>query len=320
MVAFEFPVRFENPMYGLVGVIIGGVAVFLFHLSYKRLRMAQKSLELVEWRRLRRVVRGLNVGTKACVVIALSFLLARPYFPATIEVPVNEATEEQMAQYTITTLVLMDVSYSMNSSDLRPTRLDVSKTMSKLLVDKMDSRDLIGFMSFAGQVHDSILPTTNRTRISEAIDGQTLHESTAIGTALTSAIGVLEGQPGGKAIVLFSDGKNNIGDVAQAVDQAVAMEIPVFTVSVGTYGVGEADPLALKNISEITGGKFYEVRSEEIQRLADSVSEISHEVKTGALKGVYDKLTLQIQDYATPTLVFSVLLVATLFLMWFTGV
>jgi hypothetical protein len=84
--------------------------------------------------------------------------------------------------------------------------------------------------------------------------------------------------------------------------------------------LGEADPLALKSISDGSGGKFYEVRNEEIQRLAESVSEISHEVKTGALKGVYDKLVLPIEDYEAPLLIFSVLLVAALFLMWFTGV
>jgi Ca-activated chloride channel family protein len=320
MVAFEFPIRFANPLYGLAGVIIGVVAIVLFNLSYKRLRKAQKSLELVEWRTLRRVVRVLNVGTKVCLVVALSVLLARPYFPTTIEVPVSQATEEQMAQYTVTTMVLMDVSLSMNSSDLNPTRLDVSKTMSKLLVSKMDPRDLVGMISFAGQVYDTVFPTTNRTRIAEVIGNQTLHPSTAIGTALTSAIGVLESQPGGKAIVLFSDGKNNIGNFTTAVDRAAALKIPIFTVSVGTYGVGEADPLALKSISERSGGKFYEVRNEEIQRLAESVSEISHEVKTGALKGVYDKLVLPIEDYEAPLLVFSVLLVAALFLMWFTGV
>lgn len=320
MVAFEFPVRFENPVYGLAGIVIGVIAVFLFSFSYRRLRKAQKKLELVEWRRLRRVVRGFNVSTKVGVVIALSFLLARPYLPTTIEVPVSEATEEQMAQYTITTLVLMDVSYSMNYSDLNPTRLEVSKTMSKLLISKMDAKDLVGVISFAGQVYDVVRPTTNRTRVAEVIDDQTVHNSTALGVALTSAIGALANQPGGKAIVLFSDGKNNIGEFDSAVDQAAALKIAVFTVSVGTYGMGEADPLALKDISERTEGKFYEVRNEEIERLAESVGQISHEVKTGALKGVYDKLILPVDDYEVPTLIFSVLLVAALFLMWFTGV
>jgi len=322
MVAFEFPVRFENPTYGLVGAVLGGVVVVLFYLSYKRLRIAQKNLELVEWRKLRSIVRILNIGTKTGAVIALSFLLATPYFPMTIEVPVDEATEEQTAQYTITAMLLMDVSYSMNYSDLKPTRLEVSKTMTKLLVNKMNSKDLVGFVSFAGEIYDTVFPTANRTKVTEKIDNQTVRPSTAIGTALETAIGVLNTYPpGGRAIVLFSDGRNNMGiSINTAVDEAVAQKIPIFTVSFGTYGLGEADPLALREISDRTGGKFYEVRNEEMQNLATSISQISHEVKVGALKAVYDKLIIAAKDYQVPTLFFSALLVAALFVMWFTGV
>jgi len=322
MVTLEFPVRFENPTYSLAGIILGGIVVVLFYLSHKRLRAAQKRLELVEWRKLRRIVRILNISTKTGVVISLSFLLATPYFPTTIEIPVDEASEEQMAEYTIAAMLLMDVSYSMNYSDLKPTRLEISKTMSKLLINKMNSLDLVGFISFAGQIYDTVFPTANRTVITEKIDNQTLYPSTAIGTAIETAIGVLEAYPpGGRAIVLFSDGKNNVGiNVTTAVDEAVAQKIPIFTVSVGTYGMGESDPLALREISGRTGGKFYEVRNEEIESFATSVSQISHEVKAGALKAVYDKLVIPAKDYQTPTVIFSALLVATLFLMWFTGV
>ena len=322
MVSLEFPVRFENPTYSLVGTILGGVVLVLFYLSHERLRVAQKKLELVEWRKLRRIVRIVNIGTKASVVLALSFLLATPYLPTTIEVPVNEATEEQMAQYTITAMLLMDVSYSMNYSDLKPTRLEISKIMSKLLINKMNPKDLVGFVSFAGQIYNTVFPTVDRTKVTEAIDNQTLHPSTAIGTALETAIGVLGTYPpSGKAIVLFSDGRNNVGiNVTTAVGDAVANKIPVFTVSVGTYGLGEADPLALRKISEETGGKFYEVRNEEIESLATSISQISHDVKVSALETVYDTLIIPTKDYQAPTIIFSALLVATLFLMWFTGV
>ena len=102
MFALEFPIRFENPTYGLFGIILGVAVVALFYLSQKRLRTAQKRLELIEWRKLRTIVRALNIGTKTVVVLSLSFLLARPYFPVTIEVPVDLASEEQLAKYTIT--------------------------------------------------------------------------------------------------------------------------------------------------------------------------------------------------------------------------
>jgi hypothetical protein len=69
-----------------------------------------------------------------------------------------------------------------------------------------------------------------------------------------------------------------------------------------------------------TGGKFYEVRNEDMENLATSISQISHDVKVEALKAAYDKLTLPTRDYQTATAFFSALLVSSLFLMWFTGV
>ena len=322
MVMLEFPVRFENPLFGIFGVVLGGIFAILFYLSYKRLRIAEKRLELVKWQTVRRVVNITNIGMKVGVIVALSLLLAVPYFPITIEVPIEELSEEQLAQSSVTVMLLMDVSYSMNYSDLKTSRLQVAKQMANLLVDNMGSADLTGFLSFAGKIYDKALPTLDRSSITNMIDNQTLHSSTAIGTALETTLGVLERYQGGKAIVLFSDGKNNMGimNLTSVAETAAAMEIPVYTVFVGTYGIGEADPVVLEEISNMTGGKFYEVKSEEMKALLTEVSAISQEVKVGALKAAYDTLTLESKDYHTPMLFFAALLVISLFLTWFTGV
>lgn len=322
MAMLEFPVRFENPLFGIFGVILGGIFAILFYLSYKRLRIAEKRLELVKWQTVRRVINITNIGMKIGVIVALSFLLAVPYFPITLEVSIEELSEEQLAQSSVTIMLLMDVSYSMNYSDLEPSRLQVAKQIAKLLVYNMSSTDLIGFISFAGKIYDETLPTLNRSSITNMIDNQTLYPSTAIGTALETALGVLETYQGGKAIVLFSDGKNNIGimNLTSVAEAAAAMEIPVFTVFLGTYGIGETDPIALEEISNTTGGKFFEVKSEEMKTLVTEVSMISQEVKVGALKAAFDTLTFESKDYHTPMLFFAALLVISLFLTWFTGV
>jgi len=322
MVMLEFPVKFENPLLGVFGVILVGIFAVLFYLSYKRLRIAEKRLELVKWQTVRRIIITANIGMKIGVIVALSFLLAIPYFAVTMEVPIEELSEEQLAQSSMTAMLLMDVSYSMNYSDLEPSRLQVAKQMAKLLVYNMSSADMIGSLSFAGKIYDYTLPTLDRSSVVDMIDNQTLHPSTAIGTALETALGVLGAYQGGKAIVLFSDGKNNMGimDLTSVAEAAVAMEIPVFTVFLGTYGIGETDPIALEEISESTGGKFFEVKSEEMKALVAEVSTISQEVKVGALKAAFDTLTLESKDYHTPTLFFAALLVISLFLTWFTGV
>jgi len=316
----ESLIMFENPRYGLIGMAIGGVLVVLLYLSLRRLRRAEKRLEPVKWRTMRKAFQAMNVGVKVGVVVALASLLATPYIPTRIEIPVEEATEEQMKSYAVTVMLLMDVSKSMESSDLKPTRLQVSKSMAKLLVDRMGPKDLVGFVSFAGEIQESMPPTTDRSSVVTLIDNQTFHPSTAIGTALQAAIGVLEAFKGGRAIVLLSDGKNNWGaNLTVAVDSAVTVEIPIFTVFVGAYGV-EADPLSLREMADKTGGKFYEVRNEDVNALAAEVSEISREVKIGALKKVQTEIAVEARNYETPTAILSTFLLVSLFLTWLTGV
>lgn len=322
MLTLEFPVRFENPLFGIFGVILGGIFTILFYLSYKRLRIAEKRLELVKWQTVRRVINITNIAAKIGVIVALSFLLAIPYFPITMEVLIEELSEEQLAQSSVTVMLLMDVSYSMNYSDLEPSRLQVAKQMAKILVDNTSSTDFTGFISFARKIYDKELPTLNKSSITNMIDNQMLYPSTAIGTALETALGVLETYQGGKAIVLFSDGKNNIGilNLTYIAEAAATMEIPIFTIFVGTYGIGEADPIVLEEISNITGGKFYDVKNEEMKAIVTEVSTISHEVKVGALKSAFNTITFESKDYHTPLLFFAALLVISLFLTWFTGV
>jgi Ca-activated chloride channel family protein len=318
----EFPIKFENPFLGIFGFMIGVLFILLFYHSYKRVRTAEKNLELVKWPKIRRAMNFLNISSKVAMIFALSFLLTLPYFLTSIEVPIENLSEEQLNQSSISVMILLDVSYSMNFSDLKPNRLQVAKQMATLLVDAIRSMDLIGFVSFADRIYDSTLPTLNRNTIKNMIANQTFHNSTSIGTALEATLGMLEVYPSGKSIVLFSDGKNNYGvsNLTAVADTAAAMKIPIFVVFTGTHGIAEVDPLVLENLASISGGEFYDIVSEDVKAMGNEVTAISREVKIGALRTVSDKLTFDARDYSTPLLLFAALLIISLFLTWLTGV
>ena len=318
----DFPLRFENPWFSIFGVVLAGLFIFLFSLSYRRVRMAERKLELVKWEKIRKIINLTNISMKVGIIIALSFLLAVPYFPTTVKVPVEQISSEQLAKSSVTVMLLMDVSYSMNISDLKPSRLEVAKQAARLFVNNAGLGDLIGFISFAGITYDETLPTTNRKEIIDLIDRQSVHNSTAIGTTLEKALGVLNQVQGGKTIVLLSDGKNNYGtmNLTEVATIAANMKIPVFTVFLGTYGIGNSDPLPLQQISNMTNGKFHSVKSEEITTLATEISQFSQEVKVGALRTVLEELPIDARDYHTALVIFAALLVCCLFLTWFTGV
>jgi Mg-chelatase subunit ChlD len=318
----EFPVRFENPLLSILGIALAGTFTFLFYFSYKRVRIAEKKLELVKWQKIRKIINATNICTKVGTIIALSFLLAVPYFPTTITMPVENISSEQLAKSSATILILMDVSQSMNISDLTPSRLAVAKQVARLFIDNSGQGDQIGFISFAGKIYDDMLPTTNRTAIKDLMERQTIHNSTAIGTALETAVGILQNVHGGKTIVLLSDGKNNYGvtNLTETAQSAASLKIPIFTIFLGTYGVGTSDPLPLQEISNATGGKFHEIRSEGITTLATEIAQMAQEVKVEALKTVMNEVPVDAKDYHTAVLIFAALLVCCLFLTWFTGV
>ena len=318
----EFPIRFESPLLSILGAFLAGLFIFLFYLSYKRIRLAERKLELVKWQKIRKIVNFTNISMKVGIIMALSFLLAVPYFPTTIKVPVEQVSSEQLAKSSVAIMLIMDVSYSMNISDLRPSRLEVAKQVARLFVDNAGPRDLIGFISFAGKIYDTTLPTANRTEITNLIDRQTVHNSTAIGTTLETALGLLQQLHGGKTIVLLSDGKNNYGtmNLTEVAQTATSMKIPVFTLFLGTYGIGTSDPLPLQEISNMTGGKFHEIKTEEITILVTEIAQFSQEVKVQTLRTVLNEIPIEARDYHTPLLIFAALLVSCLFLTWFTGV
>ncbi len=318
----DFPLRFENPWFSIFGIVLAGLFILLFNLSYRRVRMAERKLELVKWQKIRKIINLTNISMKVGIILAIFFLLAVPYFPTTVKVPVEQISSEQLAKSSVTVMLLMDVSYSMNISDLAPSRLEVAKQAARLFVNNAGPSDLIGFISFAGITYDETLPTTNRTEIMDLIDRQSVHNSTAIGTTLEKALGVLNQVQGGKTIVLFSDGKNNYGtmNLTEVATTAANMKIPVFTVFLGTYGIGNSDPLPLQQISNMTNGKFHSVKSEEITTLTTEISQFSQEVKVGALRTVLEELPIEARDYHTALVIFAALLVCCLFLTWFTGV
>lgn len=318
----EFPIRFESPLLSILGAFLAGLFIFLFYLSYKRIRLAERKLELVKWQKIRKIVNFTNISMKVGIIMALSFLLAVPYFPTTIKVPVEQVSSEQLAKSSVAIMLIMDVSYSMNISDLRPSRLEVAKQVARLFVDNAGPRDLIGFISFAGKIYDTTLPTANRTEITNLIDRQIVHNSTAIGTTLETALGLLQQLHGGKTIVLLSDGKNNYGtmNLTEVAQTATSMKIPVFTLFLGTYGIGTSDPLPLQEISNMTGGKFHEIKTEEITILVTEIAQFSQEVKVQTLRTVLNEIPIEARDYHTPLLIFAALLVSCLFLTWFTGV
>lgn len=195
-------------------------------------------------------------------------------------------------------VLALDISSSMLATDLAPTRFDAAKDVARKFVSQRVD-DNIGFVVFSGESL-SLMPLTNdKPALINAISGVKtglLNDGTAIGDGLSSAINRLtSGKAKSKSIILLTDGTNNAGDVAPATAARIAKEkgIKVYTIGVGTNGTiqitdpygfstttmeTKIDETALKNIADITNGKYF--RATDSRMLREVFNEIDALEKT----------------------------------------
>lgn len=185
-------------------------------------------------------------------------------------------------QQAVTVVVTMDVSLSMEATDVSPNRITAAKQTATDFVSKLPADFKVAVVSFARYAKVVVPPTTNRGQVDNAIRALTLQEYTATGEGIFTSLDVikqsLEGTPsvnGAKLpamVVMISDGKRTVGrSQVQAAEAARAQGVPIYTVALGTLrGViethGEQIPVPveageLEQIATISGGKAYVAQS-----------------------------------------------------------
>jgi Ca-activated chloride channel homolog len=231
--------------------------------------------------------RHLAFGVIALGLAALVVSLAVP------------STEVRVPRERATVVMAVDVSLSMQATDIEPDRFRAMQTAAKEFVDVLPERINLGLVSFAGTATTLVPPTTDRVQVERAIDNLDLAEATAIGEAVFTSLTAIENYQSSldagdveevpARIVLLSDGYNTVGrEDTQAIDAARAAGVPVSTIAFGTdYGTldldGETVPVpvdraTLEEIADQTGGSYSEAASatELEQVYADLGSQIGY--------------------------------------------
>ncbi len=179
-------------------------------------------------------------------------------------------------------VLVLDVSLSMEATDVAPSRLAAATQAAKDFADGLPPQTMLGLVTFAGTAQVVTAPSTDRDTFKNALDTVTLYERTATGegifTALSSAVRLPEGP---RRIILISDGKQTVPfDLNEprgaytAATEAKRENIPVSTISLGTdRGEVEVpgasrvrvptDPESLREIAQLSGGDFHDATSPE---------------------------------------------------------
>ncbi len=255
---------FADPIL-LLGLLVVPAALVLYRILQRRrsryaVRFTNVDLlgnlvpRMPAWRR--HVPPALYLVAMAALVLAL----ARPSMA--VQIPREEAT----------IILTMDVSGSMEATDVAPTRLAAAQQAANTFVDQLPAGIKVGVVAFSTAPRVVIAPTVDRAAVHQAIAGLRALGGTALGDAIVtsleaagldlssvstrptstpspapsasvapSASAGASGTPGTKeapviATVLLSDGKNSTGELEPlpAAEMAAALNVPIYTIALGT--------------------------------------------------------------------------------------
>jgi len=181
-----------------------------------------------------------------------------------------------------TVMMVIDVSASMDATDVSPTRLEAATAAAKTFVSDLPPQVRVGLVSFDRFARVVASPTVDHQAVLGGIDRLILGTGTATGEAIYTALDALAAandtagaaatSQGGSAMVLLSDGVPTVGrPVLGAAQDAAERGVPISTIAFGTADGTvtvqgrlvsvPADPDTMASVAEITSGKFFKAVS-----------------------------------------------------------
>ncbi len=207
-------------------------------------------------------------------------------------------------------ILCIDVSRSMLAEDIKPNRLEVAKQRIRDFV-KLRPTDRISVVIFSEKVFTLLPLTTDPALVDQVLSEISigyLGSGTNIGDGLALSVArAVNSDTKNKVVILLTDGVANVGTLTpiQAAEEAKKYGIKVYTIGLGTdddakipvgngiFGTqyqlipgGSIDYKTLKEISDMTGGKFYPAKSngalkeilDDIQNLEKTEIKVNHKI------------------------------------------
>jgi Ca-activated chloride channel homolog len=247
------------------------VGLYLLLIQRKRNRNKQVGRTMFDLviPRDRTWLRHLAVGLSILSLLTLTLAFAKP--KDEVSVPRERAT----------IVVTIDVSLSMEATDVEPTRLEAAKAAAVDFVNALPPKFNVALVSFAGTATTVVPPTLDRGAVTAAIENLRPDRSTAIGEGIYTSLAALAQVPPDPdnpdavvpaRVVLLSDGKTQVGRTSdQAAQEAKAQRVPIYTIAYGTADGyieigGRQEPVPvdkaeLARVSKISGGEAYSASS-----------------------------------------------------------
>lgn len=249
-------------------------------------------------------VRAFNVSTAKNYFRHLPFifrLLAISALIIALARPQKRNDQQQTLGEGIDIVLCMDVSGSMGSRDILPSRMDVAKEVA---VNFVLSRpvDRIGLVIFSGESFSQVPLTTDKNTLVSQIQSlesrRYLKDGTVIGEGLATAVDRLsKSNAKSRVIILITDGKEDAPDT-RLIDPLTALEIAkthgvkVYSIGMGVVAstivertgnkpqqknpaIDFIDEQLLRRIAEETGGRYFRAKDKEgLQNIYNQIDQL----------------------------------------------
>ena len=230
----------------------------------------------------------LRLFSISCLIIAL----ARPQ---------KNFDEQRTEGEGIDIVLCMDVSGSMGSRDIPPSRMDVAKEVAEEFV-RSRPVDRIGLVIFSGESFTQCPITTDRntliTQIQTLESRKFLKDGTVIGEGLATAVDRLtESGSASRVVILITDGKEDAPDTRlidpfTALEIAKAQNVKVYTIGMGAVpsninefggdpgrprnpNIDFIDEALLTRIANETGGRYFRARDKQaLQNIYQEINQL----------------------------------------------
>lgn len=272
---FAFPAAF-----GLFALLPVFIWWYLKKYDRRQASMVVSTLQTFQASSWKKKFRHLPFIFRILSLACLILVIARP----------QKKNEEKRTEGEGIDIVLcMDVSGSMGSRDIPPSRMEVAKEVAEEFV-RSRPVDRIGLVIFSGESYTQCPITTDRSTLIAQIQNlesrKHLADGTVIGEGLATAADRLTKSPGkSKVIILLTDGKEDppetrLIDPLTALEIAKAKQVKVYTIgmSAGQPSVEEntgnskqkkqaavdfLDEALLQKIATETGGLYFRARDKD---------------------------------------------------------
>ncbi len=189
--------------------------------------------------------------------------------------PQKPGKMENVQRKGVDVMIVLDVSKSMLSRDIKPSRLEKAKQLLQLLVEKLEN-DRIGLILFAGRPYLQMPLTSDhgaaRMYIQDASPDAVPTQGTVIAEALKMAGSAFNSKDRKyKSVLLISDGEDHDPDALNAAKELAKEGVMINTIGIGSPdGSPIVDPATGELKKDEQGNTVISKLNEaELQQLAD---------------------------------------------------